>query len=87
MCPRQDLVKSILIYLYFKICFFCVYLCLCEYMWELVEEVMQMWGLGTELWASGRAGGACRPAAHTSNTVEEYFAMEDLSIKVSQITG
>lgn len=27
------------------------------------------------------------PVARTSNTVEEYFAMEDLSIKVSQITG
>lgn len=62
MYPRQDLVKSILINLYFKIYFFFVYLYLCEYVWELVEEeVIQMWELGTELWSSGRAGGACQP--------------------------
>lgn len=59
MYPRPDLVKSILFDLYFKIYFFFVYLYLCECVWELVVEEVQMWELGTELWSSERAGGAC----------------------------
>lgn len=43
MYPRQDLVKSILSDLYCKVYFFYVHLYLCEYVWELVEEVTQMW--------------------------------------------
>lgn len=69
MYQRLDLVKSILFDLYFKIYFLYVYLYLCECVWELVGEEVQMWELGTELW-SGRAGGACQPCGSYFNTGE-----------------
>lgn len=63
----------------------CVCVSMCGNWWKKKSCRCGSWEL-----SSGHLeeqGVLASPAARTSNTVEEYFAMEDLSIKVSQITG